>query len=34
VAASDDRDQLRAWWTAHPNLRPAIKARIDELATD
>jgi hypothetical protein len=34
VAASDDRDQLRAWWTAHPNLRPAIKARIDELAAD
>ena len=33
VAACDDRDQLRAWWTAHPNLQGVIKARVDALNT-
>jgi hypothetical protein len=33
VNASTDRDQLRAWWTAHPNLQAAIKARVDQLNT-
>ena len=34
VAATADRDQLRAWWTEYPNLRPAIEARIDALKAD
>lgn len=33
VNASTDRDQLRAWWTAHPNLQTVIKARVDQLNT-
>jgi hypothetical protein len=31
VAASQDRDELRSWWGAYPNLRDVIKARVDEL---
>ena len=35
VSASDDRDLLRQWWNAHPDLRPVIEARVNELkATD
>lgn len=37
VKASTDTDLLRSWWTAHPHLQDAIKARVDELkaaATD
>lgn len=33
VTACDDRDQLRQWWNAHPNLRPAIEARVNALKT-
>jgi hypothetical protein len=31
VNATDDRTQLRAWWNTHPNLRPAIEARVNAL---
>jgi hypothetical protein len=31
VKASTDTDLLRSWWTAHPHLQDAIKARVDEL---
>ena len=31
IATTTDSDQLRAWWNAHPDLRPAIQARADEL---
>jgi hypothetical protein len=31
VAASTDRDILRAWWGPYPHLQAAIKARVDEL---
>ena len=31
VKASADTDLLRSWWTAHPHLQDAIKARVDEL---
>ena len=34
VAATEDRDELRAWWNAHPSLRPAIEARVKALQTD
>lgn len=31
VSASDDRALLREWWNEHPNLRPAIEARVNAL---
>lgn len=31
VTTSDDRAQLREWWNEHPNLRPAIEGRVNEL---
>jgi hypothetical protein len=31
VAASTDRDILRAWWGPYPHLQAAIKVRVDEL---
>jgi len=31
IAACDDSDDLRQMWNAHPNLRPAIEARVAEL---
>lgn len=31
VTATDDRAELREWWNAHPNLRPAIEARVEAL---
>lgn len=34
VSASDDRDQLRQWWNAHPDLRPAIEARVNVLKAE
>ena len=32
VAASTDRAQLRAWWSDHHDLKPAIEARVAEIA--
>ena len=34
VNASTDTKQLGDWWRAHPNLRPAIEARVDALKQD
>ena len=34
VAACDDQAVLRGWWNAHPNLRPAIGARVAELKAE
>ena len=34
VANTDDQGQLRAWWGAHPNLRPQIEARVAALKAD
>jgi hypothetical protein len=31
VASSNDQDELKSWWRAHVNLRPAIEARVTEL---
>jgi len=31
IAACDDPDDLRQLWNAHPNLRPAIEARVAAL---
>jgi hypothetical protein len=31
VLASDDVDQLKAWWRAHESIRPTIEARVEEL---
>jgi hypothetical protein len=31
VAKTDDQAELRNWWNAHPNLRPAIEARVAAL---
>jgi hypothetical protein len=31
VAACNDADDLRQLWNAHPNLRPAIEARVEAL---
>ena len=31
VNASANEAELRSWWNAHPNLRPAIEARVAAL---
>ena len=31
VTASSDQAELKEWWRAHPNLRPAIEARVAAL---
>ncbi|HLT11559.1 MAG TPA: hypothetical protein VK028_12300 [Micromonosporaceae bacterium] len=31
IAQTSDRDQLKAWWKAHPALRKQIEARVAEL---
>ena len=31
VTTSDNEAELREWWNAHPNLRPAIEARVAAL---
>ena len=33
VNASTDTNLLRSWWTAHPHLQDAIKARVAQLNT-
>ena len=33
VNACTDRDLLRQWWAAHPNLHATIQARVNELDT-
>jgi len=31
VTTSDNQAELKEWWRAHPNLRPAIEARVAAL---
>jgi hypothetical protein len=34
VTTSDNEAELREWWNAHPNLRPAIEARVAALKAE
>lgn len=34
IACCTDQEQLRQWWTAHPDQRPAIESRVAEVKAD
>lgn len=34
IGAATDLDQLKAWWTAHTDLRPTIETRVKALNVD